>query len=474
MTRLFQSVRWRLLLWYALILLGLITGLCLLAYRLAANERLQRIDREIGSFERAFFRSLFAGQPASARQGGEPPGSDEIRERLRHPGDISAFPLELHTLFESERRGTYLAYWDGDGSPLFISANAPAGLQPPTPPKDGSRIMLDRGTRRESHRKHPSGMVSISGRYISAEQAGLARFGVLLGLGGGALWLAGLAGGWWLAGRALKPIDTIGRTASRIAAGNLDERIDIADTDNELDRLGHVLNETFDRLAAAIERQKRFTADASHELRTPVTIILSETQRALKREREPEQYRAILANCHSAAERMRSLVESLLVLARQDLPASGSDPLPCDLADIAGGVADLLQPLADEHSISIERDLSPAPLTGDPHSLAMVVQNLLANALEHPPAGSRVRLATFSSPQGAVLEVSDNGPGIAAEHLPRLFDRFYRADSARGQASGRTGLGLAIARTIVENHGGAIEVESEPGKGSAFRTVFPR
>ncbi len=471
MTRLFQSVRWRLLLWYALILLGLITGLCLLAYRLAANERIQRIDREIGSAERAFFRSLFSGQPG--RHGGEPPGSDEIRERLRHPGDVSAFPLELHGLFENERRGTYLAYWDSDGSPLFVSANAPADLQRPDAPRDGSRIMLDRGTRRESHRKHPSGMTSISGRYISAEQADLTRFGVLLGLGGGALWLAGLAGGWWLAGRALKPIDTIGRTASRIAAGNLDERINIAGTDNELDRLGHVLNETFDRLATAVERQKRFTADASHELRTPVTIILSETQRALKREREPEQYRVILANCHSAARRMRSLVESLLVLARQDIPVSGSDSIPCDLAEIAGGVADLLQPLADEHSIPIERDLAPASVTGDPHSLAMVVQNLLANALEHPPAGSRVRLAVFSLPQGAVLEVSDNGPGIAGEHLPRLFDRFYRADSARGQASGRTGLGLAIAKTIVDNHGGKIEVESKLGKGSTFRVVFP-
>jgi signal transduction histidine kinase len=169
---------------------------------------------------------------------------------------------------------------------------------------------------------------------------------------------------------------------------------------------------------------------------------------------------------------MRALVESLLVLARQDLPSSGTEPVACDLAEIAGGVADLLQPMADEHSIAIHRELSPAPLHGDPHSLAMVVQNLLSNALVHPPSGSKVFLRTTTATGSVILEVSDDGPGIAAEHLPRLFDRFYRADSARGQATGHTGLGLAIAKTIVENHGGKIEVES--ANGTTFRVSLPR
>lgn len=469
MKLLFQSVRWRLLLWYALILMCLIAGLCLLAFKLTSNDRTFQIDREIRGFQGTFFRSLFASRPLPNKD--DPPSLDEIRERLRNPGDVSKFPPELHALFAGGSGGSYLACWDSDGSPLFISANSPEDLQPPCGPKDGSTKYVEHDQRREQHRVQPSGMSSIVGRDISEEQRELRNFGVLLALGGGALWLAGLGGGWWLAGRALKPIDTIGRTASRIAAGNLDERIQIANTDNELDQLGHVLNDTFERLSAAIERQKRFTADASHELRTPVTIILSETQRALKREREPEQYREILANCRTAAERMRALVESLLVLARQDLPASGAEPVACDLADIATGVADLLQPLADEHSITVRRELSPAPLKGDPHSLAMVVQNLLSNALVHPPSGSTVVLKTSVNGDGTVLEVSDNGPGIAAEHLPRLFDRFYRADSARGQTNGHTGLGLAIAKTIVENHGGRIEVKS--GKGTTFRVVFP-
>jgi two-component system OmpR family sensor kinase len=471
MKRYFHSVRWSLLLWYALILLALIAGLCLLAYRLAANDRTAQIDREIRSFQGAFFRSLFASRPLPNKD--DPPSMDEIRERLRNPGDVSAFPPELHALFADGGGGSYLAFWDTDGKPLFISANAPDDIKPPERTVDGPPRYIERGSLREHHRNSSNGMSSIIGRDISAEQGALVRFGLVLALGGGALWLAGLSGGWWLAGRALKPIDDIGLTASRIAAGNLDERIEIANTDNELGRLGRVLNDTFDRLSDAIERQKRFTADASHELRTPVTIILSETQRALKRERDPEQYREIIGTCRAAAERMRTLVESLLVLAKQDLPAAGGTHVSCDLSEITAGVADLLQPLADEHATKIERQLSPTPVRGDPHSLAMVVQNLISNALVHPPEGGTVRVRTFTSPQEAILEVSDSGPGIPAEHLPRLFDRFYRADSARGAVNGHTGLGLAIAKSVVESHGGRIEVESVPTKGTAFRVTLP-
>ena len=136
MKRLFRSVRWRLLLWYALILLGLITGLCLLAFRLTANDRTSQIDREIRNFQGTFFRSLFASQPLPNKDA--PPSLDEIRQRLRNPGDASSFPPELHALFEGGSGGTYLACWDSDGSELFISANAPADLTPPRQAGDGS------------------------------------------------------------------------------------------------------------------------------------------------------------------------------------------------------------------------------------------------------------------------------------------------------------------------------------------------
>lgn len=472
MSRLIHSVRWNMMLWYALMLLALVEGACLLAYRLAANDRMAQIDKETRSFHGSFFKGLFASRPLPEKDARA--NMDEIRDRLRNPGDVSKFPQEVQGIFESEGGGGYIGFWDKDGTPLFISANAPEGMKPPRPGKEGPTQFVDRGDFREMHRYDPEAISSITGRDISADKGSLLRFGLLLGAGGGAIWLLGLGGGWWLAGRALKPIDDIGRTASRIAAGNLNERIKIANTDNELGRLGQVLNDTFDRLSEAIERQKRFTADASHELRTPVTIILSETQRALKREREPEQYREILGNCRSAADRMRALVESLLVLAKQDLPASNGARVTCDLAEVTAGVADLLQPLADEHATKIERQLDPAPVHGDPHSLAMVVQNLLSNALVHPPEGGTVRLRTFANGTDCVLEVSDSGPGIPTEHLPHLFERFYRADSARGQGNGHSGLGLAIARSVVESHGGRIEVESSAEGGTAFRVKLPK
>ncbi len=472
MGKFFHSVRWNMLLWYALMLLALVEGACLLAYRLASNDRIAQIDKDVRTFHGSFFKGLFTSRPMPNKD--DPPSMDDIRERLRNPGDISVFPPELQSLFTGGDDSRYLGFWDADGTPLFISANAPATIRPPQPVKDSPPTFLDRGDFREMHRSNPEGISSVTGINISAEKGSLLRFGLLLGAGGGALWLIGLAGGWWLAGRALKPIDDIGRTASRIAEGNLSERIKIANTDNELGRLGYVLNDTFDRLSEAIERQKRFTADASHELRTPVTIILSETQRALKREREPEQYREILGNCRSAAERMRALVESLLVLAKQDLPASNGARHTCDLAEVTAGVADLLQPMADEHATKVERQLDPAPVHGDPHSLAMVVQNLLSNALSHPPEGGTVRLRSYADGTDCVLEVSDNGPGIPAEHLPHLFDRFYRADSARGQGKGHSGLGLAIARSVVEAHGGRIEVESSAQGGTAFRVKLPK
>ncbi len=466
MGRLFQSVRWTMLLWYALILLALITGVCMLAYRLASNDRTAQLDREIRSFQGSFFRTLFTVHPLPNKD--DRASTEDLRERLRDPGDLASASPELHQLFTS---GFYIAFWDTDGTPLYTSPNAPADLKRPKPSKDTQYV--DRGKLREILRYDPEGLSSLAGHDVGAERGELIRFGVWLGLGGGALWLIGLGGGWWLAGRSLKPIDDIGRTASRIAAGNLNERIEIANTDNELGRLGQVLNDTFDRLSDAIERQKRFTADASHELRTPVTIILSETQRALKREREPEQYREILGSCRTAAERMRSLVESLLVLAKQDLPTSNGTRLTCDLAEVTAGVADLLQPLADEHATKIVRELAPAPVHGDPHSLAMVVQNLVSNALVHPPAGGTVRIRTIAQPDSVCLEVADSGPGISAEHLPRLFDRFYRADSARGQVNGHAGLGLAIVKSVVESHGGKIEVDSSPQGGTCFRVTLP-
>lgn len=474
MSFLFHSVRWRLQLWHALILMALIAAVCMLAYRLAAEERRERIDRELEAFERSFMRRVWE-LPAEKPKDGLPPSTEEIRRRFLTLDDASKFPLELRDLFDPAAVDRpYLVYWDGEGRELFRSANAPESLKlPDYPPPDVSQQPRTRGQFRELVRAGPRGFLNISGRDVTADRSALHRLALQITAGGAALWSLGLLGGWWLAGRVIRPIDSISRTASRIAAGNLSERIDIAGADNELSRLSQVLNDTFDRLAASIERQREFTADASHELRTPLTVILSEVCRGLKRERSPEEYREILGNCNHAAGRMRSLVEALLVLARQDGDPKATPRVKTDLAEIASDALEMLKPLATQCGITLESKLEPAICLADPQALSTAVGNLLTNAIRHQTSGGSATVRVFSSAGRASLEVADTGPGIAPEHLPRLFDRFYRVDPARGSDGGHAGLGLAIAKAIAENHHGSIEVESAVGTGSVFRLNLP-
>ncbi len=470
MNPLFHSVRWRLQLWHALILMGVITALCMLAYRLAADERRERFDRELESFERSFMKSFWE-MPFEGKKDDRPPSTREIRERMLNIGDASKLPLELRNLFDPDASDrTYLAYWDGAGQILFRSANAPECLKfPSQQPSDEARL---RGEFREIIHGGPRGFRGIVGRSTAADRAALHRLGLQIAGSGALLWVLGLLGGWWLAGRAIQPIEAISQTASRIAGGKLSERIDIAGTDNELTRLSQVLNETFDRLAAGIERQREFTADASHELRTPLTVILSETSRGLKRERSAEEYREIVSNCSHAATRMRTLVESLLLLARQD----GSPEIRREAVDLSSIAADsirLLQPLADQNGICLKSNFQTARCHADPQALSIVAGNLISNAISHQPGGGEATVSVFSDDHQVILEVADLGPGISADHLPRLFDRFYRVDPARGPASGHSGLGLAIVRAIVENHHGTVEVASVPGEGATFRVTLP-
>lgn len=472
MSILFHSLRWRVQLWHALILGVVIAALCLLAYRLAAEDRAERIDRELENFERSFMRRVW--EKASFTKDGPPPPTDEIRQRLSSLGDGADFPHFMRGLFDpSATESVYLVYWDRDGETIFRSANAPHDIvKPKQHETDNHSKRTINGLTRELIRRGPRGFSGIVGRDISSDVADLRNLALQIsGLGAG-LWFIGLLGGWWLAGRAIRPIEEISRTASRIATGNVSDRIDISDTDNELGRLSHVLNDTFDRLESAIRQQRQFTADASHELRTPLTVILSETSRGLKRDRSSEEYRDILANTRDAAERMRSLVESLLVLARQDdtVAPTGDE---CNLAIVASDAVKLLQPLAAQHDIAVTTHLSDVHVPGDSRALSMVAVNLISNAIHHQESGGKVSVSLSQKEDTALLEISDTGPGIPSEHLPHLFDRFYRIDPARAATGGHSGLGLAIVKAIVENHQGSITVESYVGKGSTFRVSLP-
>lgn len=475
MSSLLHSIRWRVQAWHAVLLLGVILAFCGAIYRLAWNNQLRRADRAIMHSERTLVRGLVEALPPSPATGKPEPFSPaRVMEYLRGPHP--AIPAAAASLFNGTEPGyAYFVFRDVDGRILLRSANLPADLAAqPVPPEAFNDDWRSVGDRRESIHRNPEGITSIVGADLTPEREEMKRFALSLAGTGLAIWALGLLGGWWLAGRAISPIRKISRTATRIAEGNLAERIGTTVGDSELDQLSRVLDTTFDRLHTAIERQKQFTADASHELKTPVTILLAETQRALKRERSPEEYRAALATCQTAAERMRQLTESLLLLARQEAVGADASRERCDLAALLRQTLAELQPLATQRQLTLEGDLAPAACLGDRAALSILAANLVANALQHHDrANGHVRVVCRTEAGRVVLTVVDDGPGIPPQHLPHLFERFYRGDSARTGGGGHTGLGLAIAHAIARNHGGALTAANEPGRGARFTATLP-
>jgi two-component system OmpR family sensor kinase len=247
----------------------------------------------------------------------------------------------------------------------------------------------------------------------------------------------------------------------------------VAETDSELGRLASVLNSTFARLEAAFAQQKQFTADASHELRTPLAVIIAESQTTLARERTAAEYRESIAVCLDAAQQMRRLSESLLQLARFDAGQETVRRSAVDLAENARVCVGRIGPLAQEHGIKICCDLAPATTYGDADRLGQLITNLLTNAILYNKTDGEIVISTRLENGSAVLTVADSGEGIAAEDIPHVFERFYRADKSRSRAEGRSGLGLAICKAIVDSHGGSIDVASRPGAGTTFTVRLP-
>ncbi|HEY5910070.1 MAG TPA: ATP-binding protein [Verrucomicrobiae bacterium] len=498
----FHSIRWRLQSWHGLILVLVLAAFGYSAYSVARDNQLRRIDEELqhrlGSL---FFRPGPPSRPPERRA--EPPPGPSPNDRGRDGGreggpDFTEFLSRLReavaqagTVDSSQTNGFYYVLWQ-EGTLLAQSLNAPADVPaplrvfpwpepeerskgpagggafagksgPPQPP--GTR---ERGDVREVFRYFPHGECILVGHFMAPELAAMRRLAIWLGAAGAGVLLLGWAGGWWVSTRAIRPIEEISATATKIAAGDLSQRINAADTDNELGRLAGVLNSTFARLEAAFANQARFTGDASHELRTPVSVILSQTQGALSRERSGPDYREALEACQRAAQRMRGLTESLLELARLDAGQAQFKHEPFDLSQVTTDCIQLLRPLANERGITIESQLPPAPCVGDAQRISQVATNLLSNAIQFNREHGQVKVAARVENGTAILTVTDTGQGIPPDDLPHIFERFYRVDKSRSRVQGRTGLGLAIAKAIVEGHGGTIEVASHSGTGSAF------
>jgi heavy metal sensor kinase len=370
--------------------------------------------------------------------------------------------------------GYYYVVWTGRSARIGKSDNAPATVPlPQREARDTQTRFRDRDGMREAFHFTEMGECVLAGRPVGKDLAGMKTYAVRLSLAGIGVLVVGLGGGWWLTTRSIRPIEQIAGAAKRISEGKLSERIPVDQPGSELGELAGVLNSTFERLEDSFAQQKRFTADASHELRTPLSVLIAETQTALSRERPAEEYREVLAGNLDTARQMKRLAEALLELARLDAGEQREPGPPLELGALADEVIGRLEPLAKTRNVSISRDGELVVTHGSPDRLALVISNLLENAIHHGRQGGSVVVTTRNEGSDRVLQVSDDGPGIPPEDLPHVFERFYRADKSRTGSQGRYGLGLAICRGLVEAEGGSITVESRLGQGACFTVRLP-
>lgn len=518
-----RSLRWRLQAWHALVLMIVVSIFGGVVYQLQWQSRLQQIDAELDRTAvvlQSRVRRLFPApnwfrrppndrQPGSGPQDGNrnagnsnaqanatrsqrppPPPlpeprtfepNDRSNARLPWPGELPTgrfLPEEFHHLFESDKGPNwYFVIWGRDSVVWQKSDSAPP-IEFPNLTVEGDavpqRISRSNGLLREVVHVSSFGTHVLVGKSLQADLAQQRTNGFVLIMSGLGVLAVGLIGGWWLSGRAIQPIAKMSASAAAISAENLSQRIDLGETENELGELAGVLNQTFDRLQAAFEQQKRFTADASHELRTPLAVILTQAEFAMSRERTSDEYRIAFEACERAGRRMKSLIDSLLMLARFDSGQLAVKLREIDLAVVAQDSIELLKPLADERGISIRTQIQATRMEGDRERLGQVVTNLLSNAIRYNHENGDVEIRVEAVNGSAVIAVTDTGIGIPDADLPHIFDRFYRVDQSRTRSDGGSGLGLAICHSIVEAHHGTITARSQLQSGTSVEVRLPR
>jgi two-component system OmpR family sensor kinase len=487
-----KSIKWRLQVWYGLILVVVLAGFGFTAYQLERGRLLGRIDSELHRRVEILVGAL-RRPPPHGPEGNEPPFDRPPPSQFPDdgpPGQNPRPPREFHLppeaagLFGTNDSNNFYFIIEGRaGDELARSDNVPqsevhfqhrfnadtklSSLNNLPAPRASLNFKDNRGI----FQRLPSGETIYVGCSVMPEGRELKMIKLKLSGVGAVILFFGLAGGWWIVSRSLLPVVAISSAAVKISAGDLSQRINVAEAESELGKLGSVLNSTFARLEAAFAQQKQFASDAAHELRTPVTVMLTQAQTALNRERSPAEYRETVEVCQRAAQRMRKLIGALLELARLDAGQEQMKRLRFDFSRTVADCVELVRPLAEESEIKIFTELSPLEITGDAERLAQVATNLLTNAIQYNKPGGEVRVKLASQSGLAILTVSNTGNGISREDLPHVFRRFYRGDKSR--TGGNTGLGLAISKAIVEAHGGAIEVFSTEKAGTFFTVRLP-
>ena len=288
-----------------------------------------------------------------------------------------------------------------------------------------------------------------------------------------------LAGTWRFAGQAVRPVHDIAEQASRLDPGQSAGAITVEGASHEHERLVRILNGAFDRALRAVEIQRQFTADAGHDLRTPLAIIRGDIEVGLRRERSQQEYRDLLERTLREIGRLTRISDDLMTLAKADADALPLEIAPVSLADLRERLLGRYGPASDRQGIALEHVASyEGMIDADEDWLRRAVGNVIENALQYTPPGGHVRVSTSRAQWHGVdaveIAVADDGPGVDPDDLPKLFDRFFRADRARGSTEGGgTGLGLPITKAVVEAHGGEVEIRSEPGQGVQVRMTLP-
>ena len=465
MMSIFSTLRGRLVLWYTGILCAMLAILGATSLMMLDHSLRQNIDDSLNSVARAIAESV-------RRPSFYPPSIEDTLESMLGPELAERFFRLLDPFGRPDPR---IAPLGRPRMPLSDEALRNAERGRPTletvqlrPKSEKSFRLLTWPVVRNN------ATVNIIQVAMSLENVDATRSRFLLVL----LILAPVAlagaalGGWFLARRALSPVDAMVEAARRIEAEDLSKRIPAGSSDDELGRLAAVLNDMLARLKRSFDTVRRFSADAAHELRTPLTILKGEIEVALSSAQAPAEIRQTLASCLEEVERLNSLVEDLLLMARMEGNALSAAPTPVNLAQVLEDVAPALNELAARAGNSCTVSFaSPVWIEGYDSLLFRLVFNLAENAIKYTPPGGKIGVALRQENGAAVLEIQDNGPGIAADALERIFDPFYRGDPAR-EGDG-TGLGLALVRAIVELHQGRITVSSAPGEGSFFQVTLP-
>jgi len=405
-------------------------------------------------------------------------------ESQKADAPLSKLQDEVKATYSIEHSGDYFALYTEAGELIYHSATLQASPSKLTPTEqiqhptmwtrtiDGHPIRFIREKFSVNRRVY----VVLMG--IPADDAieTLNLFRAYLFMFAPALFVLAAGLGYWMSRRALSPVDELVRTAREIGGTNLSSRLRKLNTGDELQRLSDTLNEMLDRIESAFLRVTQFTADASHELRTPVSLVRTEAELALRRSRTEKEYQESLRHILLAAERTTVLIEQLLSLARADSGRETLNMQSVNLSETLCGVAESWKHVAAirDLNFSTSVDDQSAFVTADETLLRRLVDILLDNAFKYTLSPGTVSLVLENRGDVAMITVQDSGVGIPQEEQSKIFERFYRIDKARSRAQGGTGLGLAIAQWIVSQHRGSIKVESRPGQGSIFRVELPR